>query len=69
MLIISHSLLPPNLKFVTTLSHPMLCSPHPLPVSVPCPRKSLKVELSLHRSENRSILRLLSPLLLPAVAA
>ena len=60
------SLPPPNLKSATTLSHLMLRSPHPLPVSVACPRKSPKVEPSLLRSENRSILHLLFPPPLPA---
>ena len=62
---------PPNLKFVTTLSHLMLCSPLPLPlpVSVLCLRKPLKVEPSLLRSENRSILHLLFPPPLPAAVA
>ena len=56
------SLLPPNLKFVTTLSHLRLCS-HPLPVSLP---KLPKVELSLLLSENRFILHSLSLPPLPA---
>ena len=55
------SLPPPNQKFATTLSHLMLCSPHPLPVSVPCRKKFPKVELSLLRSEKRSILHLPFP--------
>ena len=69
VLIISLSLLPPNLKSVTTLSHLILYSLHLLPDSAPCPRKFLMVELSLLRSENRSILRLLFPPPLPAAAA
>ena len=58
---------PPSLKSATTLSQLRLCSPHPLRVFLPCPRKSPKVELSPLRNENRSTLRSLSPPPPPAV--
>jgi hypothetical protein len=63
------SLPPPSLKSATTLSHLRLCFPHPLLVSLPCPKKYPKVDPSLLRSENKSILRSLSPLPPPAAVA
>jgi len=60
---------PPSPKFATTLSHPRLCSLHPLLVSLLCLRKFPRAEHSLLRSESRSMLLSLSPPPPPAAAA